>query len=254
MARERLGEVIDIHSGGEDLIFPHHECEIAQSRCATGREAFARYWVHTRFLRVEGEKMSKSAGNFFTARQIMERGFGADALRLALVGTHYRQNANFTERGLKDAAGVVARWRRFVGAGESSGEAGAPNIGVARAFAEAMNDDLNIAGALAAVNRWVKETGAPTRADAALMRVFDGVVGVLGLSPAGAVAGGGGDGVGEGAGGGDREIDELVAARERARRERDFAEADRLRDELDERGVEVTDTPDGPVWAWRAAL
>ena len=258
MARERLGDVIDIHSGGEDLIFPHHECEIAQSRCVTGREVFSRYWVHTRFLKVEGEKMSKSAGNFFTARQVMERGFGASALRLALIGSHYRQNANFTERGLKDAAGVVARWRRFLSAAEGRGEDGPGEGGLgeggveaARSFARSMNDDVNVAGAVAAVNRWVKEEGEPGAAEAALMRVFDGVLGVLELSDEGV---GGGDGGGGGVGEEDARIDALVEARRAARAARDFGEADRIRDELDALGVEVTDTADGPVWTRRAAL
>ncbi|MEC9373789.1 MAG: hypothetical protein VYC34_08095, partial [Planctomycetota bacterium] len=112
MARERLGDVIDLHSGGEDNIFPHHECEVAQSCAATGEPRFARHWIHVRHLFVEGEKMSKSKGNFFTVRQLIDKGFDPAAIRLELIKTHYRSNANFTEQGLKDSARMVERWRR----------------------------------------------------------------------------------------------------------------------------------------------
>ncbi|MBL0928417.1 MAG: hypothetical protein IBJ11_12330, partial [Phycisphaerales bacterium] len=186
MARSRLGEVIDLHSGGEDNIFPHHECEIAQSRCATGRPEFARYWFHPRFLLVEGEKMSKSKGNFFTLRDLLARGFTPAAIRLELIKTHYRSNANFTEQGLKDSGRTAERWRDFIARGESSGRAAhASPDDAARAreaFAAAMNDDLNVAGAIGAVNTWAGRTPDPAAPDAALMRRFDAVLGVVRLA------------------------------------------------------------------------
>ncbi|NBQ16319.1 MAG: hypothetical protein EBU31_17330, partial [Proteobacteria bacterium] len=112
MARMLLGDEIDIHSGGEDNIFPHHECEVAQSCCATGLPVFSRAWFHTRHLQVEGQKMSKSKGNFFTARDLFAKGVTPAALRLELVRTHYRSNANFTMQGLQDCQRMIDRWSR----------------------------------------------------------------------------------------------------------------------------------------------
>ncbi len=244
MARERLGERIDIHSGGEDNIFPHHECEIAQSRCATGEPSFSNFWFHPRFLQVEGEKMSKSKGNFFTARDLFAKGFSPAAVRLSLINTHYRTNANFTQQDLKDAQRRIERWSAFVEAGDASSETGERNRAVAERFAMELNGDLNIAGALGVINGWVRDTDAPTRADADLMREFDRVLGVLELDR-------GGD---AGAGEDDAEIDALVAARTQAKKDKNWAEADRIRDELTDRGVEVTDTPDGPVWKRTVSL
>jgi cysteinyl-tRNA synthetase len=243
MARAIRGDEIDLHSGGEDNIFPHHECEIAQSRCATGRAFFARHWFHPRFLMVEGEKMSKSRGTFFTVRDVLGKGFSAAALRLELIKTHYRSNANFTEQGLVDSGRMVARWREFVGRGGSSGVEGSRADAVAREFAEAMNDDLNVARALGAINAWMGRTPEPTRADAELMRVFDGTLGVLERADAGVVV--------------DPDaarIEGLIVGRREARARKDFAEADRIRKELDAMGVVVTDTAAGTTWIRKAAL
>ncbi len=244
MARERLGERIDLHSGGEDNIFPHHECEIAQSRCATGQPRFANYWFHPRFLQVEGEKMSKSKGNFFTARDLFAKGFSPAAVRLALINTHYRTNANFTQQDLKDAQRRIDRWAVFIAEGDESREAGERNERVARLFADDMNNDLNIAGALGVINAWVRDTTNPTKADAELMRRFDAVLGVLDLST----------GSESPAGDDDSEIDALVAARTQAKKDKNWPEADRIRDELTARGIEVTDTPNGPVWKRTVSL
>ncbi|MFU8828062.1 MAG: cysteine--tRNA ligase [Phycisphaerales bacterium] len=244
MAKQRLGSRIDLHSGGEDNIFPHHECEIAQSRCATGEKSFANFWFHPRFLQVEGEKMSKSKGNFFTARDLFAKGFSPAALRLSLINTHYRTNANFTQQDLKDAQRRIERWAAFIESGEASGRAGERHEPIARRFAEEMNGDLNIAGALGVINGWIRDTPDPTRADAALMRLFDGVLGVLEIET-GALAGGNGD---------DAEIDALVDARTQAKADRNWPEADRIRDELASRGIEVTDTPNGPVWKRTVSL
>ncbi len=245
MARERLGDVIDLHSGGEDNIFPHHECERAQSCCATGRDVFVRYWFHPRFLFVDGGKMSKSKGNFFTARDLFAKGFSPAAVRLELVKTHYRTNANFTEQGLKDSARMVERWRRFLASAETSGEQGTRDEAAARAFADAMNDDLNVAGAIGAMNSWIGRTPAPSRADAALLRELDGVLGVIGLPDAKQAAAPTDE---------DARIDDLVRRRTEARAAKDWAEADRIRDELNTLRVEVTDTPDGPTWSRKVSL
>ena len=262
MAIERLAPagsahagVIDIHSGGEDNIFPHHECEIAQSRCFTGEDSFARYWVHGRHLMVEGAKMSKSAGNFYTLRDLLGKGFDAASVRLELIKTHYRKNANFTEQGLRDSTRMIDRWRRFVGMGEEKKEGGeytggtpVPRglEGVAEAFALAMDDDLNVAGAIGVVNAWIGEIEKPTRADAALLRVFDGVFGTLDLVEESA-ADAGDDALAE-------RVESLIARRTAARAARDWSEADAVRDELAALGVEIKDGPEGTTWARKASL
>ena len=243
MARDLLGDEIDLHSGGEDNIFPHHECEIAQSCCATGRDRFSRHWFHPRFLQVEGSKMSKSAGNFFTARQLMDKGFSPGAIRLELVKTHYRSNANFTEQGLKDSQRMVVRFREFLERAESSSAGGAVDVEAKDAFVRAMDDDLNTAGALGAISAWVKRTEDPSASDAELMRAFDAVLGVLALE---APAAGGEDD--------DAAIDALVKQRDEARANKDWAESDRLRDELAALGVEVKDGKDGATWSRTARL
>ncbi len=246
MAGELLGDVIDLHSGGEDNIFPHHECELAQSCCAHGTQHFSRYWFHPRFLLVEGAKMSKSKGTFFTVRDILAKGFSPAALRLELIKTHYRSNANFTEQGLKDAERQVRRWREFIARGASSGERGSGNEAVAKRFADAMNDDLNIAGALGTINTWINDTKSPTQADAKLMHAMDGALGVLECSAeAGAPAGGGE---------GDAAIDALVQERNDARKNKDFARADAIRDELAAMGIEILDGAGGTSWQRKAGL
>ncbi len=247
MARARLGDEIDLHSGGEDNIFPHHECEIAQSRSATGRPAFARYWFHARFLMVEGEKMSKSKGNFFTIRDLVAKGFDPAAIRLELIKTHYRSNANFTEQGLKDSGRMVERWREFVSRAEASASAGAMSRDAAGAFTAAMNEDVNVAGAIGAINTWMNRLSEPTRADAELMRHFDGVLGVLSLSKIDASAGGARSEE-------DAHIDDLVRRRTEARKTKNWPEADKIRDELNALKVIVEDTPSGPKWSRKVGL
>ena len=176
MARKRLGrDVIDIHTGGEDLIFPHHECEIAQTCGATGKDKFANIWMHARFLMVEGEKMSKSKGNFWTVRDVLEgRATGTQVhpavLRLELIKSHYRANMNFTKKGLLDSAGAVKRLTDFRAKLEAAcgGKAEPVDLSypILKEFAEAIADDLNIAGALGAILPWASST--PDDAGAAL--------------------------------------------------------------------------------------
>jgi len=257
MARMLLGDEIDIHSGGEDNIFPHHECEVAQSCCATGRPIFSRAWFHTRHLQVEGEKMSKSKGNFFTARDLFAKGVTPAALRLELVRTHYRSNANFTLQGLQDCQRMVDRWCRahanLVAAAQAaagtvadeSAQAG-PFERALSEFTDALCDDLNVARAIAALNEAVATRDAapacPHR-ELASMLAMDSVLGVLGrnLPVAGAAPAEDPEFV--------RRIEALLGMRTAARAAKDWAESDRIRGELSALGVIVKDGPSGATWS-----
>ena len=257
MARMLLGDEIDIHSGGEDNIFPHHECEVAQSCCATGRPIFSRAWFHTRHLQVEGEKMSKSKGNFFTARDLFAKGVTPAALRLELVRTHYRSNANFTLQGLQDCQRMVDRWCRghasLVASAQSAGAAApdesAPAGPFERAlsdFTEAICDDLNVARAIAALNEAIAardDAKACPHRELGSLLAMDSVLGVLGRnSPvAGAAPAEDPDFV--------HRIGELLGRRAAARAAKDWAESDRIRGELTELGVTVKDGPTGATWS-----
>jgi cysteinyl-tRNA synthetase len=258
MARMLLGDEIDLHSGGEDNIFPHHECEIAQSCCATGRPVFARFWFHTRHLQVEGEKMSKSKGNFFTARDLFARGVTPAALRLELVRTHYRTNSNFTMQGLQDCQRMIDRWSRArdqliaraAGDGRADPDeacaAGPVERGLS-SFMEALCDDLNVARAVAAVNEAVTADGASAcpRRELSSLLAMDSVLGVLGRNAP--VSGGAVDASFEAT------VEALIARRAAARAAKHWAESDRIRDELSALGVTVKDGPAGASWT-RSAL
>lgn len=241
--------LIDLHSGGEDNIFPHHECEIAQSCCAFNADpelgSFAGMWFHPRFLLVEGEKMAKSRGNFFTARDLFVKGHEPAAVRMELIRTNYRTNANFTEQGLKDSARMVERWRRFMDAGRASSEQGGANQHVWTAFAQEMNDDLNVAGAIGTINKWVSDVESPTRADAALLAEFDAVLGLLELARLESAE----TSIGIFAPG--VEPDPVVIAkleeRRTARAAKDFARSDAIRDELAQMGYAIKDVAGGRV-------
>ena len=255
--------IIDLHSGGEDNIFPHHECEIAQSCCGFtgGTGSFARTWFHPRFLLVEGTKMSKSKGNFFTARDLFAKGIEPAAVRLELIRTHYRANANFTMQGLDDCRRMVERWRRVVDAHPVSLAHGyhadaASTLDstrehpLAREFAYAMHEDLNVAQAVAAVNGWLNTLGVPTRADSDVLRMIDGVLGVLELerpkanvTEIAAYA----PGVTP-----DPKIEELLTLRRDARAKKDFVTSDRIRDELEAMGLAIKDSAGGKVDVRRA--
>jgi cysteinyl-tRNA synthetase len=259
MAMKYLGESFDIHCGGVDNIFPHHDNEIAQSESATGKE-FVRTWLHSEHLIVDGEKMSKSLGNQYTLPDLIERGASPRALRYLYLSVHYRQKLNFTFPSLEAAGGALARIDemrfRLGHATESAEGAGASRVAAAADtlgtdFAAALADDLNTSKALAAVFAFVKAVnvaieaglgaGDKARVEEALASA-DRVLGVL--DPAAWDDAG----AGEGDGGDDAEIDELVRRRDEARAARDWAEADRLRDELTERGIVVEDTPQGARW------
>lgn len=253
--------LIDIHSGGEDNIFPHHECELAQSCCAFNADpqagSFASLWFHPRFLLVEGTKMSKSKGNFFTARDLFAKGIEPAALRLELIKTHYRANANFTEQGLKDSQRTIERWRRFLGDTPLSVTAGAvqstwtkPAQAAADAFAAAMSDDLNIAGAIAEVNKWTAQSDRATPADVAFFSVIDAVLGVLALEAPKASTNELGiflDGLTP-----DPAITAKLEERRTARVAKDFKRSDVIRDELLAMGYAIKDVAGGKVEVRRA--
>ena len=255
MARKRLGrDVIDIHTGGEDLIFPHHECEIAQTCGATGKDTFARFWMHARFLMVEGEKMSKRKGNFWTVRDVLEgRATGTQVhpavLRLELIKSHYRANMNFTKKGLLDSAGAVKRLTDFRAKLEAACGGKAEEVDldypILKEFAEALADDLNVAGALGAILPWAASTPSdPAAALGALNRINS----VLAIAPLDT-------GVAESAGasGEQAEIDALCKQIDEARKNKDFKAADALRVEIQSKGYDVKTSPNGTVAEKRLA-
>lgn len=242
--------LLDLHSGGEDNIFPHHESEIAQSCCAfnaePGRGTFARVWFHPRFLLVEGAKMSKSKGNFYTPRDLWARGVEPAALRLELIRTHYRSNANFTMQGLSDSQRMVERWRRFAGSA-AEGRTGAASASAGRAlaeFARAMHEDLNVAGAIAAINAFVGGVDQPTGADGEALRTMDAVLGVLEREAPRASESEVGVFVGVTP---DPAVEALLRERRDARARKDFKASDAIRDRLAAMGLAIKDAPGGRV-------
>jgi len=261
MAMKYLGETLDIHTGGIDLAFPHHENEIAQSEAATGKP-FVRYWLHAEHLLVEGEKMSKSLGNFFTLRDLFAKGYKPSALRFALASVPYRRQLNFTFDGLQQAASAVERLRNFSDrlaqgkfpAGQQPGMA--ERIAkAAQDFDAGLSDDLNTAMALAAVYDLVREVniamdkGEFGQGDVAaaqeFLATFDRVFAVVADDDAQKLqALGYADASGALS---DAEVEELVADRQDARKRRDFASSDRIRKELADRGIIVEDNRDGSV-------
>ena len=261
MAMKFLGETIDIHTGGIDLAFPHHENEIAQSEAATGKP-FVRYWLHAEHLLVEGEKMSKSAGNFFTLRDLFRRGYKPSALRFALASVPYRRQLNFTFDGLQQASSSVERLRNFAARVENekfpAGTQKAMADRIRKAvddFDAGLSDDLNTAQALAAVFDFVREANTAmdkgefrqgqVQATEEFLRTFDKVFAVLKDQDAEKLKALGFDS-GQGAAG-DAEVEKLVAERQAARQRRDFAASDRIRKQLADRGILVEDTKDGGV-------
>jgi len=258
MSMGLLGETFDLHCGGVDLIFPHHENEIAQSESATGKP-FVRTWLHSEHLIVDGQKMSKSLGNQYTLPDLLERGLSPRALRYLFLSVHYRQKINFTFESLEGVTNALYRVDQMRFRLAHAVEKGGPDARLAKAadrlredFAAALAEDLNLSVALAAVFAFVKEAnvaieegrigeGDRERVLAALAGV-DEVLGVL--DPAEWPEGQAKDDDSD-------EIERLVEERWQARKNRDFATSDRLRDELVARGIALEDTPNGTRWKRR---
>jgi cysteinyl-tRNA synthetase len=259
MSMRFLGETFDIHTGGEDNIFPHHECEIAQSEGATGKP-FVRHWLHTRFLLVEGKKMAKREGNFFTLGDLVDRGFKPREVRYLLLSTHYRSQANFTFEGLRAARAALARLDELRERVEQARALiGMSDMRVAEAcraardaFYLALGDDLNVSEALAALFNLVREVNRATFTSGDVdiilrtLRCIDSVLGVIFVAeekPAASTASVSPDWA---------RAEELKKRRDDARKRRDFGEADRLRHELAALGFVIKDKPDGTsLMQWR---
>jgi cysteinyl-tRNA synthetase len=236
MSWKHLGETFDIHGGGIDLMFPHHENEVAQSRCAFHTPVMANFWMHNGFLQVEGEKMSKSLGNFFTIRDMLAEWPG-EAIRLAMLQTHYRQPINWTEAGLRESKRTLDHWYQL--AGDVEPEALSPEV------VEALSDDLNTPKALAAFHELRGDAAKGTPGAAARLKASARLMGLLQYkSEAWAAWRPRSLGVGEG------EIERLVVARNAARKAKNFNEADRIRDQLLAMGIELEDHKDGTT-TWK---
>ncbi len=247
MAKALLGDQIDIHTGGEDNVFPHHECEIAQSACANG-VPLAKVWMHAKFLQVDGGKMSKSLGNVYTLPDVESRGFEARHLRFALLRGHYRTQINFTwaimdeiRARLENLDEVAVLLHRLLDGGSAAAdsEAGREVLGAAiSGFEDGMNDDLNAPVALAALEGLRKPlleglVGASVAKDALeFYRRANEVFGFIEVDKQTA----------------DGEVEALIAARNAAKEDKDWAAADAARDALTAMGIELQDTPDGVVW------
>jgi cysteinyl-tRNA synthetase len=249
MAMKLLGETFDLHAGGVDLVFPHHENEIAQSEGATGKP-FVKHWMHTEFLIVEGEKMSKSKGNQFTVKDLVDEGYSPRAIRYLLLSVYYRQQLNFTREGIRQAETAIRRVDDFLdrlSEVKRDGEASeATRTAAARAlgrFEDAMDADLNTSAALAVIFDFLKEgntalsSSSLTKGDARTFRdAFDRMNSVLAVF-------GQGEKLDL-----DAEVERLIEERTSARARRDFARADAVRKELDTRGIVLEDTPTGTRW------
>jgi len=251
MAIKYLGETLDIHAGGIDLVFPHHENEIAQSESLTGK-TFSRFWLHAEFLMVEGQKMSKSLGNYFTLRDVVARGYQPEAIRYLLTSVPYRKSLNFTFDGLKSAATAIDRLRNFklrLETDKYPEGAHEPltlrTTAAEQAFTDSLNDDLNTAEALAAVFEYVRDTNSAmdsgefragnVAAALAFLARFDSIFDVLRpTEQAGQLS--------------DGAVDALIEERTAAKKARNFARADQIRQELLDQGIILEDTKSGVRW------
>ena len=246
MSMKYLGETFDVHCGGIDLIFPHHQNEIAQSEGSTGKK-FVNHWVHNEWLLSDGQKMSKSLGNFYTLRDVLKEGCNSMAVRYLLLATHYRQQLNFTFNGVEAAANSVERLQETVrnlknAKGEEKKEIDLLIDTSRKRFENAMDDDLNVSEALAVVFEFVREInkhletgiGKKNSGDAlSLMQDFNEVLGVIDFDEDAGIS---------------REQLEMVELREKLRKDGKFAEADELRDKLKTQGIALDDTSEGIKW------
>jgi cysteinyl-tRNA synthetase len=239
MSMKHLGETFDIHCGGEDLIFPHHEDEIAQSEAATGKP-FVKYWLHNAHLLVEGKKMSKSLGNFFTLRDLLAKGWTGREVRYLLMSAHYRDPLNFTFDGLQGTRSALQRMDEFLLKLQevvlsATVKTDSPNQLLSQ-FETALDDDLNISGALGVLFEFIREANkrsvTPEEAAAVLSawRRVDTVLG-FGIPTRAEVP---------------AEVQRLVGERQSARKAKDFKRSDEIRDQLTKLGWTIEDTPQGP--------
>lgn len=250
MSTSLLGNHFDIHGGGQDLLFPHHENELAQSESCTG-EKFVNYWMHNGHVQVNEEKMSKSLGNFFVLREVLEN-YRAEEIRYFLISSHYRSQLNYSEDQLNNARAAL---QRLYAAIQDTESVEIPeNSDYQQRFDRAMCDDFNTASALAVlfelardVNRAKAEKNEEQQALASLLRYLGGVIGLLQADPADYLK----SQTGQSAGLEDAEIDKLVEERWQARNNKDWITADRIRDELAAGGIEIEDGPDGTRWRRR---
>jgi cysteinyl-tRNA synthetase len=251
VAIKYLGETLDLHAGGVDLIFPHHENEIAQSESLTGKP-FARFWLHAEFLMVEGQKMSKSLGNYYTLRDLFAKGYSPEAIRYLLASVPYRKQLNFTFEGLKSAATAIDRLRNFKLRLETdrfadgvNDQLAARTAAASKGFSDSLNDDLNTAEALAAAFEFVRDVNSAmdagefragnVAAALAFLQQFDSIFDVLApTEQTNSIL--------------DSEIESMIEARTAAKKAKNFARADQIREQLLEAGIILEDTKSGVRW------
>jgi len=248
MSTQCLGNHFDIHGGGMDLIFPHHENEIAQSEGATG-EHFVNYWMHAGFVRVDDEKMSKSLGNFFTIREVLQK-YPAEVVRYFLLTSHYRSPLNYTEENLQNAQAALTRFYTALRGIESEAVEAVADSDWEQRFDVAMEDDFNTPEALSVlfdlvreVNRLNDSGDIATEAHAQLLKILGEILGLLQSDPEQFLKGESGDD-----GLSDTEIEQLIEARAAARANKDWAESDRIRDLFAEQGIVLEDGASGTTW------